>query len=417
MKQRVAVIGQGYVGLPLALTAVRAGHVVFGVENSDARARRLAASSSYIDDVSDRDLREAHESGRYSVVSDTTELRELDVVVITVPTPLDGEGRPDLRFVLASIGGLRNALHSRATVVVESTTFPGTTEEIIGPVLERVTGRRIGSSLHLGFSPERVDPGNPAHDARSTPKLVSGVTSACLDEIRGFYASLGIPTVDVSGTREAEFAKLLENTFRLVNIGLVNELAEYGHKRGIDVREAIRAASTKPFGYMAFSPGPGVGGHCIPIDPHYLAWDANASAGMGLDLVESAYRVNERRPDYIAGVVSAHLDHHGAGAVVIVIGAAYKPGIADVRESPAISVVAGLRARGHEVVVYDPVVGDGDLGDIRVHGRLSDEDIRRAAIAVLVTDHGENDYSRLQQAGVPIIDTRGRLGRSALVTL
>ncbi|MDV2979959.1 nucleotide sugar dehydrogenase [Arthrobacter sp. KFRI-F3372] len=413
--KRVAVVGQGYVGLPLALSAVSAGYVVFGVERATERLRSLEAARSYVDDVSNAEIESALQSGQYQVLSDVSDLRGIDVVVITVPTPLGADGKPDLRFVLSSVTGLDGVLSPNAVVILESTTFPGTTQDIVGPILEQSAGRRIGSSVHLGFSPERIDPGNRVFNMATTPKLVSGVTPECLNKVRAFYQSLGINTVDVAGTREAEFAKLLENTFRLVNIALVNELAEYGHKRGIDTREAIRAASTKPFGFMPFQPGPGIGGHCIPIDPNYLSWEAEASVGMQLDIVNTAVRVNGKRPDYIAHAVVDRLAADGVqnSALVVVIGLAYKSNVVDIRESPALRVIEVLRAYGIDVLVYDPVVGDSTIGDVHVRSSLTAEELDRCTLGVLLTDHDDNDYAAFADLDIPIIDTRNRLtGRS-----
>lgn len=405
-------------GLPLALTAVDAGYDVVGVEPDPVRHAALVRHASYVDDVPSQRLADAWATGRYRAVTACAGIGPVDVAVITVPTPLTPDDEPDLRHVLACLESLAETLRAGSLVVLESTTYPGTTEEVVAPLLRERTGLEIGTELFLGFSPERIDPGNRTHSLANTPKLVSGVTPACLDRVDAFYQDLGVATVPVSGTREAELAKLLENTFRLVNIALVNEMAEYARRRGVDIWESVRAAGTKPFGFMSFVPGPGVGGHCIPVDPRYLTWESERFDGAPLELVASALGINRHRPAVVVDVVLDQLAARGIDHVdahVLLIGLAYKKNVADLRESPSLRVHALLVARGIRVTVLDPVV---ELHEgIRPHQSVKEIDLGEIDAAVLLTDHDDIDYDLLVAAGVPVVDTRNRLTGERVVAI
>lgn len=412
------VVGQGYVGLPLAMRAVEVGYRVVGVDLDLDRIGGLLAGSSYVDDVTDEALRAASDSGRYRVTADYDEIGEaFDVAVITVPTPLR-DGLPDLSFVESASRSLSGRLRHGATVILESTTYPGTTEELVVPLLEHGSGLRAGRDFHVGYSPERIDPGNRKWGFVETPKVVSGIDAASLAAVTRFYDDLVLRTVPVSGTREAELTKLLENTFRHVNVALVNELAVFAHRLGVDVWEAIDAASTKPFGFMRFTPGPGVGGHCLPIDPSYLSWQVRRQLGQPFRFVDLANDVNEHMPDHVVERVQSMLNDCSRsvrGSRVLLVGLAYKKNSGDVREAPALKIAQSLLQQGAEVVAVDP----------HVHERYWPAGIRRVDLvrdvvaevdaAVVVTDHDGVDLSLLH--GVPTFDTRHVLTGDHVVAL
>ena len=342
--KRLIVVGQGYVGLPLSMRAVDAGYDVVGFEVDAGRAAALNAGTSYVEDISDEELKSAKESGRFLATTNPDDLADFDFAIVTVPTPLS-EGVPDLSYIEIATRQLGQHLRAGATVILESTTYPGTTEELVGPLLEQESGLKVGVDFHLGYSPERIDPGNKTWTLANTPKVVSGIDAASLASVQGLYDSLVEHTVAVSSLKEAELTKLLENTFRHVNIALVNELAMFAHDLGIDVWEAINAASTKPFGYMRFTPGPGVGGHCLPIDPSYLAWRVERSLGRSFRFVELANDVNQHMPHYVVSrVVTALNDRERSvkGSRILVLGLAYKRNTGDAREAPSTSVIEQL---------------------------------------------------------------------------
>ena len=330
----LVVVGQGYVGLPLAMRAVEAGHKVVGYELDAERVRRLNAGDSYIEDIPSKQLQAAIDSGLYTASTEEASLAEFDVAVITVPTPLR-DGIPDLSYIESASESLARHLRPGATVVLESTTYPGTTEELAAPLLEAGSGLVAGQDFHLGYSPERIDPGNPTWTFVNTPKVVSGIDAASLDAVKSFYDTVIDQTVPVGNCRVAELTKLLENTFRHVNIALVNELAMYAAELDIDVWEAVNAASTKPFGFMPFYPGPGVGGHCLPVDPSYLSWRVERSLGRQFRFVELANDVNEHMPDYVVQRALLAMNAEGRslkGARVLVLGIAYKRNTGDARQ-------------------------------------------------------------------------------------
>lgn len=406
--RKLVVVGQGYVGLPLAVRAVQVGYHVVGLEVDKGRVDRLAAGDSYVEDIPADVLRAVIASGRYLPTDLAGEAEGFDVAVITVPTPLR-EGAPDLSFVEQAARGLAPLLRPGATVVLESTTYPGTTQELLAPLLEGGSGLTAGRDFHLGYSPERIDPGNTTYGLVNTPKVVSGVDAASLRVVQDFYDDLVEQTVPVSSPKEAELTKLLENTFRHVNIALVNELAVFAHDLGIDVWEAIDAASTKPFGYLRFTPGPGVGGHCLPIDPSYLSWQVKRTLGQPFRFVELANDVNAHMPDYVVQRVTELLNRERKavnGSTVLLLGLAYKKGTSDARESPSVRVMELLASRGADVRVTDP---RADLA--LLHGppdarqvALTPLEVSAADVVVILVDHDEFDYDLLD--GALVFDAR-----------
>ncbi|GAA0816561.1 nucleotide sugar dehydrogenase [Spirilliplanes yamanashiensis] len=412
--RRVVVVGQGYVGLPLAMRAVEVGHRVTGYDVDTNRTKLLNASESFVEDVPAAVLEAAHTSGRYQVSSEARSCAGFDVAVITVPTPLR-DGNPDLSYVESAARTLGRFLRPGATVVLESTTYPGTTEEFVAPILEEVSGLVAGVDFHLGYSAERIDPGNRTWTFVTTPKVVSGVDERSLAAIDAFYAGLVDRTVPVGSPREAELAKLLENTFRHVNIALVNEVAMFAHELGIDIWSVIDAAATKPFGYMRFTPGPGVGGHCLPIDPSYLSWRVKRSLGRSFRFVELANDINEHMPDHVVHrlMVALNRSHRSVnGARVLLLGLSYKPNTGDARESPAVSVAQQLLTLGAEVRGADPYLREGHVDRV-VRVDLTAEELTAADAVVVLTDHDAFDYDLVAQHASYVLDCRRRVPRDA----
>ncbi len=408
---KVALVGQGYVGLPLAMRAVEVGMHVVGFDLDARKVQGLAAGRTHIDDISDADVTAALATGRFLPTDQTSDLAGFDVAVITVPTPLR-DGAPDLSFIEAAGTALAPHVRPGCCVILESTTYPGSTEEILGPILERGSGLTAGADFQLGFSPERIDPGNVTWTFRTTPKVVSGVDDVSLKAVQAFYDQLVDRTVPVSGTREAELTKLLENTFRHVNIALVNELAIHSKLLGINLWEVIEAASTKPFGFMPFFPGPGVGGHCLPIDPSYLSWKIERQLGSVSRFVKVANDINDRMPAYVAQRVLLGLNECGKatkGARIIVLGLAYKKNSNDARETPATGVVEALVGLGADVMVHDTHC-DGHPIDAEARRiDLTDEELESADAVVLVTDHDDVDYARVVEKARYVFDSRHKL--------
>ncbi len=397
-------------GLPLAMRAVEVGHHVIGFEVDEGKVKRLAAAESYVEDISDAELASASASGRYTPTSSEGDLAGFDVAVITVPTPLT-DGVPDLSHIETSAAVLAPHLRAGATVILESTTYPGTTEELLAPILEQGSGLVAGDDFHLGYSPERIDPGNPTWGLVNTPKVVSGIDGPSLAAVQSFYDSVVDRTVAVSTPKEAELTKLLENTFRHVNIALVNELAMFASDLGIDVWEAIDAASTKPFGFMRFTPGPGVGGHCLPIDPSYLSWRVRRRLGHSFRFVELANDVNDHMPDYVVRRLMVALNRRSLalnGARILVLGLAYKRNTSDARESPAHAVVERLLGFGADLRVADPHVLDGRLDSRATRVEATAEEVAAADAVVLLIDHDRYDYEAVASAKY-VLDTRRRL--------
>ena len=409
--EKAVVVGQGYVGLPVAVRAVLAGYSVVGFEVDDRKVEALNAGRSHVEDITDAQMAEILATGRYGSSSDPDALADFDVAVISVPTPM-GEGVPDLSYIESAAATVAPFIRAGSTVILESTTYPGTTEELVAPILEAGSGLRAGEDFHLGYSPERIDPGNATWRLENTPKVVSGVDAASLAEVQRFFDNIIESTVPVSGTREAELTKLLENTFRHVNIALVNELAMFARDLGIDVWEAIDAASTKPFGYMRFTPGPGVGGHCLPIDPSYLSWQVERSLGQTFRFVELANDVNEHMPDYVVRRTQALLNDHRKsvnGSTVLVFGLAYKANTSDARETPSRPLITKLQSLGAEILLADPHVADVQFPDDvkRVDGNA--EDLAAADVVLYLVDHHDFDRAAIESAGVPVLDCRRAL--------
>ncbi len=414
---KLVVVGQGYVGLPLALRAVEVGYDVVGFDLDVNRVKRLADGNSYVEDISDERLASALATGRYLPTDESAHMDGFDLAVIDVPTPLE-DGNPNLAYVEEASHTLSTYLRPGATVILESTSYPGTTEELVVPILESGSGLTVGQDFHAGYSPERIDPGNTTWRLENTPKVVSGIDAGSLEVVERFYGRLVEQTVAVSGTREAELTKLLENTFRHVNIALVNELAMFAADLEIDVWEAIDAASTKPFGYLRFTPGPGVGGHCLPIDPSYLSWKVRRSLGQPFRFVELANDVNEHMPDYVVRRLMLALNRMGRsvnGSRILILGLAYKRNTGDAREAPGTVIARSLVALGADLVVADPhLVGD-TLAFPLVE--VTADELTAADAVVLVTDHDAFDYDLIEKYARYVLDTRNRLDGPAVERL
>ena len=406
---RLVVVGQGYAGLPVAMRAVEVGFDVVGFDIDPVRIKRLAAGDSHVEDVTSSDIARALATGRYEPTDDPERTRGFDVAVIDVPTPLT-EGAPNLSHVRDSAEMLATSLRAGSTVILESTTYPGTTEDLVAGILEEGSGLVAGTDFHLGYSPERIDPGNARWGFVNTPKVVSGIDQESLHAVQAFFNRLVDRTVPVSGTREAELTKLLENTFRHVNIALVNELAMFAEAMGIDVWEAIDAASTKPFGYLRFTPGPGVGGHCLPIDPSYLSWKVRRSVGQPFRFVELANDINAGMPEYVVSRLSVALNREKRsvnGSRVLLLGLAYKRNTGDIRESPGMVIAQSLSALGADVRVADPYVPSGSTTLHQVE--MTVDEVQHADAVVIVTDHDNFDYDMVRDNARYVLDTRNRI--------
>jgi UDP-N-acetyl-D-glucosamine dehydrogenase len=406
---RLVVVGQGYAGLPVAIRAVEVGFDVIGFDLDVARVKRLGAGDSFVEDISNDTLSRALATGRYEPTDDPGRTEGFDVAVIDVPTPLT-DGAPNLSHVQDASAMLAGSLRAGATVILESTTYPGTTEDLVAGILEEGSGLVAGQDFHLGYSPERIDPGNATWHFANTPKVVSGIDADSLEAVQAFFDRLVDRTVPVSGTREAELTKLLENTFRHVNIALVNELAVFAEAMGIDVWEAIDAASTKPFGYLRFTPGPGVGGHCLPIDPSYLSWKVRRSLGQPFRFVELANDINEHMPDYVVSRLTGALNRDKRsvnGSRVLLLGLAYKRNTGDTRESPGMVIAQILTSLGADVRVADPHLVPGATGLPQVE--LSVDEVELADAVVVVTDHDDFDYDMVRDHARYVLDTRNRI--------
>lgn len=407
---KVVVVGQGYVGLPVAMRAVEVGFPVVGFEASEQRVKALAAGDSYVGDISDDELQRALASG-YVPTLDSSELVGFDVAVISVPTPL-AEGMPDLSFIESAGRTLAAHLRPGTCVILESTTYPGTTSELLVPILEGGSGLSVGE-FFCGYSPERIDPGNARFGLVNTPKVVSGVDDSSLAAVDAFFSALVERTVPVGSAAEAELVKLLENTFRHVNIALVNELAMFARDLDVDIWRAIDAASTKPFGFMKFTPGPGVGGHCLPIDPSYLAWRVKQHLGHTFRFVELANDVNEHMPDYVHDRVTAMLNRDRLalnGAKVLLLGLAYKAGTSDWRESPSVHVADRLAASGAEISFCDPYIPPVNAQQANFPlVEFSANSLRAADLVIVLVDHPEFDPATIATHATRIFDTKNLL--------
>lgn len=415
MSWDVAIIGLGYVGLPLAHAATVAGRRVLGFDVNTAVVTALNEGRSHIDDLTDLHIVEMKSRG-FEATANAQALSDADVIVICVPTPLSEEGGPDLRAVTAAVNTAAAHLRPGMTVILESTTYPGTTEEIVRPIIE-ATGLTVGKEVFLAFSPERIDPGRQDFGAGNTPKIVGGCTEACTEKACSFYATFIETVVPVKGTREAEMAKILENTYRHVNIALVNEMALLCHDLEIDLWEAIRAASTKPFGFQAFYPGPGVGGHCIPIDPNYLSHRVRAKLKHSFRFVELAQDINAAMPQYVVLRASELLNQEAKalrGSKILLLGVTYKADIADQRESPAIDVARHLMTRGALVQFHDPYVASWQVPGGCLN-RVSDLDaaLEAADLTILLQAHRDYDLEGLASRTHLLFDTRGQVRGNA----
>jgi UDP-N-acetyl-D-glucosamine dehydrogenase len=411
-----AVIGLGYVGLPLAVELARGGSTVVGLDIDDRRVDAINHGASYIPDVPDADLGPLVDAGCLRASSDFSALRHMDTVSICVPTPLRKTRDPDVSYMVSAIEQVAAYLHPGMLVILESTTYPGTTEELVQPMLE-ATGLKAGHDFFLAFSPERVDPGNPRFHTANVPKIVGGTTETCAALASALYRHSIDTVVTVKSTKAAEMVKLLENTFRAVNIGLVNEMAMICDTLGIDVWEVVDAAATKPFGFMPFYPGPGLGGHCIPIDPFYLSWKAKQN-GFEARFIELAGQVNGQMPHYVVGRVADALNSRRKavnGARILVLGVSYKRDVDDVREAPALDVIRMLREKGAEVAYSDPHVpflpahllnGSQALASVELDPAL----LEQFDCAVILTDHRAFDYELIVAHSTSLVDTRNALG-------
>lgn len=404
----IGVIGLGYVGLPLALEFAKAGFHVIGYDVSQRVVGALMAGNSHIQDVSSAELAGLVDSGRFEATADESRLQEMDALSIAVPTPLAKTRDPDMTYVIAAADAIARNCHPGLLIVLESTTYPGTTRELMQPRLE-AAGLTVGEDVFLAFSPERVDPGNPIWNTKNTPKVVGGITPACTELASALYASCLESIVPVSSTETAELVKLLENTFRSVNIGLVNEMQIVCDKLGVNVWEVIDAAATKPFGFMKFTPGPGIGGHCIPLDPHYLAWKMR-TLNYKTRFIDLASEINSEMPALVVERVAHSLNQRRKpvnGSRILVLGVAYKKNIDDMRESPALDVIRLLEEQGATVVYHDPHVQSfREDGHERVSVELTDSALSDADIVVIITDHSAVNYQRVVNISKALVDTR-----------
>ena len=410
-----AVIGLGYVGLPLAMEFCEAGFHVIGYDVTQRVVDLLMSGKSHIQDVPAAQVAAHVKSGKFVATTDESALSRADTVSIAVPTPLAKTRDPDMSYVISAADAVARRAHPGMLIVLESTTYPGTTRDVMEPRLEKL-GLVIGKDVFLAFSPERVDPGNPKWHTKNTPKVLGGITPACTEAAAALYGTCIDRIVPVSSPEAAELTKLLENTFRSVNIGLVNEMAIVCDRLGVDVWEVIDAAATKPFGFMKFTPGPGIGGHCIPLDPHYLAWKMR-TLNYKTRFIDLASEINSAMPDLVVTKVARALnDDRKAvrGSRVLVLGVAYKKDIDDMRESPALDVIRLLEEHGAEVTYHDPHVAKyTEDGHARASVALTDETLSRADAVVIVTDHSSVDYANLVAKTSLVIDTRNALAKTA----
>jgi UDP-N-acetyl-D-glucosamine dehydrogenase len=406
---RVGIVGLGYVGLPLAVEFAKAGFHVTGIDVSGEKTRRVNQGDSYVGDISSATLGPLVDSGKLQATTDFSVVSELDTINICVPTPLRKTKDPDMSFIVSSCQEIAKHFHPGTLVILESTTYPGTTDEVVLPMLSS-NGLKVGEDFFLCFSPERVDPGNPRFQTANIPKVVGGVTDACTEMGRLFYAQALQTVVPVNGTQVAEMVKLLENTFRMINIGLANEIALMCDRMGINVWEVIDAAATKPFGFMPFYPGPGLGGHCIPIDPFYLSWKTK-QAGIEARFIELAGYINGQMPHFVVDKVQNALNDAGKpvkGSHIHVMGVAYKRDIDDMRESPALDVILLLEKRGAKITYSDPHVPVLKLDGHRLEA-VPEIAAAEADCVVIVTDHTAFDYQSLVSRSALIVDTRNAL--------
>ncbi len=406
---RVGVIGLGYVGLPLTMEFVKAGFKVTGFDISAEKVSLLNEGNNYIADVSDSELKDAVENNLFNATDDFAQLAEMDTISICVPTPLNKLKNPDMSYVISAVKEIENVIHKDMLIVLESTTYPGSTQELVLPALSS-SGLEVGKDFFLCFSPERIDPGNQQFQTHNTPKVLGGTTPECIQAGKLLYESIVNEVIPVSSTAAAEMTKLLENTFRAINIGLANEVAIMCEKLGIDAWEVIDAASTKPFGFMKFTPGPGLGGHCIPVDPHYLSWKLKA-LDYDARFIELAGEINTNMPNHVVNIISDGLNEHQKalnGSRILILGVAYKKDVNDVRESPSLDVISLLNDHGADIDYYDPWVPSISLFDSTKTGieSLSSSILNSYDAVAILTDHSDVDYQLIKDSAKLIIDTR-----------
>ncbi len=402
------IIGLGYVGLPLAVAMVDAGYRVLGLDVSERVVELLNEGTSHVEDVEPHVVMGMREKGMFEATTDPSRLTGCDVVSIAVPTPLSKTRDPDVSFVVSASESVAGALRPGQLIILESTTYPGTTREVLLPMLES-TGLTVGEDFFLCFSPERTDPGNKVWGVRNTPKVIGGITPACAAMGQRAYGAILDTVVPVSSTESAELAKLLENTFRAINIALVNEMAQVADRLDVNVWEVIEAAATKPFGFMKFTPGPGIGGHCIPLDPHYLSWKMK-TLNYRTRLIEVASEINAEMPEHVVEKVRDALNEHRKpvlGSRILVLGVSYKRDVGDVRESPAIDIIRMLEGQGGDVAYHDPFVPEFEEdGIVRRSVECTEEALEAADCVVIITDHTTVDYDRVSKHASLLVDTR-----------
>jgi UDP-N-acetyl-D-glucosamine dehydrogenase len=408
---KIGIIGLGYVGLPLAIEFGKAGFTVIGVDNNPAKINKLQQGESNLLDISTTELKKLLKAKRLQITDSFASLKKADAICICVPTPLNKHKQPDLSYILNATAQIAKILRKGQLIILQSTTFPGTTDEVVLPLLSK-TGLKAGKDFFLAFSPERIDPGNKRFSIKNTPKIVGGITPRCTELAKALYEQISPEVHAVSSPRVAELEKLLENVFRNVNIALVNELSLLCKKMNIDVWEVIKAASTKPYGFMPFYPGPGVGGHCIPVDPFYLSWKAR-EYGLNLRFIELAGEVNDRMPEHIINLIQDSLNKSGKrikGSAILILGVAYKKDIADTRESPGLKIIELLLKKGANVAYHDPFVNK-----LNANGRslgsifLSPANLKNSECVVVVTNHSNYDYNKIVKHSRLIIDTRNAI--------
>jgi UDP-N-acetyl-D-glucosamine dehydrogenase len=405
---RIGVIGLGYVGLPLAVELGQAGFQVTGFDVDATKIRALAEGRSYIGDVESADLQTQIAGGRFEATAEFSLLADVDVINICVPTPLRKTRDPDVSFIASAVEEIRKYLHEGQLIVLGSTTYPGTTHEFVIPMLTD-SGMVIGRDFSLAFAPERIDPGNTKFKVKNVPKVIGGETGLCTELACAVFDTVFDVTVPVSSTQAAEMVKLLENTFRAINIGLANEIALMCEKLNLDVWEVIDAAATKPYGFMKFTPGPGLGGHCIPVDPAYLSWKMK-SLNFPARFIELATEVNSGMPDHVVDRIADMLNEDRLavnGARILILGVAYKASVDDMRESPALDVIKGLLKRGGDIRYHDPFVAECEIAGQRMKSvDLTDEELKTSDLVVVLTDHPNVDYERVVSVGPRVFDTR-----------
>jgi len=410
-KAKIGIIGLGYVGLPLAVTFAKNGFKVYGIDIDKDRVARLNRGESYILDVQQSELKDVMDEGLFSATNDFSRIKELDAVIICVPTPLHKTREPDVSYIVSAVGNIKKYMKRGQIVVLESTTYPGTTEEVMLPVLES-DGLKEGKDFYLAFSPERVDPSNEKYNTKNTPKIIGGISKDSTELSKLLYEQAIDTVVPVSSSKVAEMVKLLENTFRIVNIGLVNEIMLMCHKLGIDAWEVIDAAKTKPYGFMPFYPGPGVGGHCIPVDPIYLSWKARVH-GFEARFIDLASHVNSQMPHHVVDKAAEALNKNNKpikSSKVLVLGVAYKKDVKDLRESPALEVISLLKKSEADISYYDPYFPYLKIDDINLkRSKLDANTIKRFDCIIIVTDHTSVDYELLVKKAKLIVDTRNIL--------